>query len=246
MSRSNPQEHQPHPATRWFEWKSSEKQFAYWDKEKEHLVLVPLPFTFIMLDRTNTVRGYSKQVGSGIYSNEVRDLREQPLIVKYFAGGEVASGFWDQIKDRVNARKGKFAINIYIAFREEGALKIGCFQATGCAVGAWIDFEKKAGKDIWNKAIQCYGAKNDKTGEVEFNAPMFALKDTTAETNAQAVALDKELQEYFKGYFKRPSTERAQPAASQNPGDDNPHNEPQPAPEPEPEPQPPVDDDVPF
>lgn len=246
MSRSNPSVNIPNPSTKWFEWNSTAKCFGYWDKEKKELVLVKLPFTFIMLDRTSTVRGYNKQVGSGIYSNEVRDLREQPLIVKYFAGGEVASGFWADIKDRVVARKGKFALNVYLAYREDNKLRIGCFQAVGCAVGAWIDFEKAAGKAILEKAVTCKTFVNDKSGEVEFNAPVFSLGEVTPETNAQALALDKELQEYFKGYFKRPSTDRAQSAAAQ-PTDASPHNEQEPPAEPEPETQPENHDpDIPF
>ena len=43
MSRSNPTDGSPNPATRWFEWKSSEKKFQYYDKQAKEVVQVKLP-----------------------------------------------------------------------------------------------------------------------------------------------------------------------------------------------------------
>jgi hypothetical protein len=224
MSRSNPQNSSPNPSTRWFEWRSTDGKFAYWDKEKEARVLVNLPFTFILLDRTATIRGYSKKQRSGIHSNEVRDTRSEPFVVKFFQGGTIAEGVWNDIKDTVTARSGKFGVNAYIAYKEGNALKIGAIQMTGCAVGSWFEFEKAHRKtvevngqrvqELYAKAIRVARFENDKTGDVEFNKPIFEITELSAETNAQAVALDKELQEYFKSYFSRTKVQQAQAPAN--------------------------------
>ncbi len=209
MSRSAPHQETKNPATRWFEWKSTEKCFSWYDKEEKKNVLIKLPFTFLFLDRMTTIRGFNKKLKSGIYSNEIRDTRDQPLIVKYFAGGVVAEGLWGGIKDTVVARSGKFALNLYIAYREGKELKIGCIQAAGCCCGAWFDFEKEATrKVIEQKAVKVAKTRHDTSGDVEFNAPVFELAEVAAETNAEAVELDKALQEHFEAYFKKPTAAR--------------------------------------
>lgn len=243
MSRSNPQVDNPNPATRWFEWKSTEKKFSFYDKTKEENILVNLPFTFILLDRTATVRGYSKKQQSGIHSNEVKDTRSEPLVVKFFKGPAIAQGLWADIKDTVTARGGKFAVNAYIAYRQDKELKIGAIQMTGCAVGAWFDFEKAHRKDIYEKAIRVASSELDNSGDVAFNRPVFTLADVTAETNAEAVALDKQVQEYFAGYFKRPKVQQTESGERGNAHAQQPNDVPG---EPLEGDGPPEDDSIPF
>jgi hypothetical protein len=248
MSRSNPQNENPNPATRWFEWKSTEKCFSFYDKATEQNILIKLPFTFILLDRTATVRGYSKKQQSGIHSNEVKDTRSENLVVKFFKGPAIAQGLWADIKDTVTARGGKFAVNAYIAYKEgkDAPLKIGAIQMVGCAVGAWFDFEKAHRKDIYEKAIRVASSELDESGDVSFNRPVFTLADVTAETNAEAVALDKAVQEYFAGYFKRPKVQQTESNERGNAHAPQPQGKPEPG-EPLEGDGPPTDDtDVPF
>ena len=44
---------QSNPATKFFDWKSNDKCFSYYDKEKQENVLVPLPFKFLNLPRSH-------------------------------------------------------------------------------------------------------------------------------------------------------------------------------------------------
>ncbi len=251
MSRANPTEVIKNPVTKWFEWKSKDKCFVFYSKAEKELFEIPLPFTFIFIDRTATVRGYNKKQGSGIYSNEVKSTKEEVLHVRYFEGGPIASGLWDDIKDRVNGVKGKFGLNIYLAYRGEGGkLMIGAIQATGCCLSAWIEFEKQVGKKtLEEKAVQVRTYRSDVTGDVEFNAPVFTLKDCDPKTNAEAILLEKQVQEYFKSYFERASS---QPAAkpkssagsepeSQQDGPPDDHGNP-----PDDGGDAPIEDDVPF
>jgi hypothetical protein len=232
MSRSNPTANNPNPATRWFEWAGKDGRLFYYDKAKKEKVNIPLPFTFMALDSTKTVRGYNKKLKTGLYANEVKDVQADRLVVKFFNGGTVAEGVWADIRDAVIARSGKFGVNLYIAYKAADGFKIGCNQLTGCAMSAWFDFEKKSGKSIFEKAITITQGKKDTSGDVEFIPPAFALKDVSEETNAAALALDKELQEYFAGYFKRTvadkakATATADPAVQHSPEDDGRQPEP--------------------
>ena len=272
MSRSNPTSNTPNPATRWFEWKGKEGTLQYYDKTKKETIAVALPFQFILLDRTATVRGYNKKLKSGIYSNEVRDTRAEPFVVKCFAGGVVAEGVWKDIKDRVTSRStgGCFAMNCYIAFKigKEKELTLGAIQVSGCALGPWFEFEKehrrmvdnpsdpkKKVQELYAKAVTMdRGAKND-SGEIEFVPPKFGVKDISADSNAKAIELDKQLQEYLTDYFKRSTVVRAEPSATlgrdlgvkgeadgHGAGDNEPPADHDPSPESVPDPE----DDVPF
>jgi hypothetical protein len=49
------------PATKFFEWKSNEKTFAYYDKETKTNVSVELPFKFLVLDELHTVKGWKNR-----------------------------------------------------------------------------------------------------------------------------------------------------------------------------------------
>lgn len=209
MSRSNPTANTPNPATRWFRWRGGDGVIEYWDKEKKEAVIVKLPFTFILLDRLNTVRGYNEKLETGIYANEVRDVRSDPLTVKLFKGNQViANGLWSDIKDRVVANDGKFGVNLYIGYKDGAKMKLGAIECAGCAVSPWFDFEKQHRKALFEQAVTMARGAQAKTGSVKFYPPVYSLKEISAETNAAALELDKELQAYLADYFKRPTAEK--------------------------------------
>lgn len=229
MSRSNPTEGARNPATRWFTWAGGEDAgYPHWyDKDAKANVPVRLPFTFLFLDELTTIKGYHKRSKSGIYANEIKDTRQDVLVVKSFNGGEIASGLYADIKDKVKVAGGGFCSSVYIAYKDEqGQLAIGNFAMRGAALGAWMDFKKECGtkKDESGKAVPGYcvdavqitGYVDDKSGDNDFRRPVFALKGTSPETNAAAIALDRQLQAFVSDYLKRPKTEAAKPIAPEH------------------------------
>lgn len=244
MSRSNPQANIQNPAACRWEWKGGEGVLQWYDKEKQGNVTEKLPFTCLLLDRTAAVTGYSEPKGSGMYSNEVRDTKTQPLVVRWQKKGMglVAEGLWQDIKEKVKGNSGKFALNLWVAFKDADGFKIGVIKASGCALGPWIEFEQKAGKAIYEKAFTV--SRGEQEGKaIKFYPPIFGLKDVKEETNAAAKVLDAELQEYLTAYFARPTAARAEVSAQQaeeqqaepdgQPGDQEPES-------------PIADEDVPF
>lgn len=241
MSRSNPHENgAPNPAARWFEWNGEQGTVRYYDKDKKENVDVGSDFKFMLLDELGSVRGWHDPSESGIYSNEVRDTRQDVLIVKSFKGGTLAEGLYKDIKDRVNTVGGQFVANCYIAFKDGEALKIGSLRFKGAALGTWMEFRKANRSALYKKAVRIQGFTEGKKGRITFRMPVLMTVDITDDTNAKATALDVELQEFLSGYLRRNTRDKVAhpPAATEET-----HSQ-----EPPEYPEPPAitDDDIPF
>ena len=228
MSRSNPTDASRNPSTRWFEWAAGDASknggvIRYYDKDAKQNVPMPMPFTFLLLDELSTVKGWHDASDSGIYANEVRDTRQETLVVRAFKGGELASGIYTDIRDRVAAKGGYYAASIYIAYRDGAELKIGNLTLDGASAGAWMEFKKaapskksasgKTVKSYFVDAVSIVGYEERKKGATTYRIPKFSLKAVTPETDAQAAALDVELQAFMADYMKRPKIEAASSSA---------------------------------
>lgn len=262
MSRSNPQVLNPNPATKWFEWNGETGAFRYYDKEAKKTVPVPLPFTFLLLDELAVVRGWHEPSESGITSNEVRDTRSEPFVVKSFKGGKIAEGFWSQIRDRVGNEGGRFNANLYIAYKEtmngQSELKIGSLMLHGTALSSYFDWRKEEGNDKENvggklvpvryvHGIAVKKFAEGKQGKVVYRYPVFEITPTHEKTDEAAAELDKDLQKYLDGYFKRTRVEQVESPVTngEEPQDDAPDDAPM-AKEMTRAPAREEDDDVPF
>lgn len=250
MSRSNPTENtNPNPATRWFEWNGETGIVRYYDKETKKNIDVGSDFTFILLDQLGRVGGWHDASDSGIYSNEVKDTRQEALVVKAFKGGTLAEGIYRDIKDRVNAVGGKFVANCYIAFKNGGdGMAIGSLRFSGAALHSWTEFCKANRADIYKKSIRIKGFTEGKKGRITFRVPTLNLKDISPETDALALSLDETLQAFLDVYFKRPKRQQADEHTEERHYDDggDPGQEQETGAE-EPEPTSELtDDDIPF
>lgn len=221
MSRSNPTDAVRNPSTRWFEWAGGDDGgFVKWyDKEAETERKVELPFTFLLLDELSTVKGFHDPSESRIFANEVRDTRQEVLVVRSFKGGEIASGRYADIKDRLAAVGGQYASSLYVGFKDGDQLRLGNLVLKGAAAGAWMDFKRNApskktadGKSVrafYVDAVRIASYEEGKKGKIVFRTPTFSLAPVSDDTNAQAAALDAELQTFLADYLKRPKAEAA-------------------------------------
>lgn len=213
MSRSNPSDHLKNPSTRWFEWNGENGVVRYYDKDAKKNIDVPLPFTFMLLDQLSSVRGWHEASKSGIYSNEVKDTRQETMLVRCKVG-TLAEGVYRDIKDRVNTIGGSFNANCYLAFKNGGSdLSIGCLRFKGSALGAWMDFCKANRSALYTDAIRIVSYTEGKKGRITFRVPVFAVASVAEDTNERARELDAELQDYLETYLARRTNERAQPPA---------------------------------
>lgn len=209
------------PCTKWFKWSGSTGTVSFYDKLLKENVEVKLPFTFLLLDVLATIKGFDKSSKESIWSNEVRNTKETPLLVKK-GSSLFRNGMYSDIKADVVSAGGGYAASCYIAFKDEtGKLVIGNITMSGSSlgggvhkpadkklkdieVGAWIEFAKAFKNDLYKKAIQIVD-KDDRIcteGNVQFYCPKFSLIDTTPETDKAAIELNKELQAYLETYLK--------------------------------------------
>lgn len=221
MSRSNPGDNLPNPSRRWFEWNGEQGGVRYYDKDAKQNVDVA-DFSFLLLDELGTVRGWHEASSSGIYSNEVRDTRQDVLVVKAFKGGTLAEGLYRDIRDRVSTLGGQFNANCYVGFKNgDGDLEIGAIRFKGAALGAWMEFRKANRAKLYEQAVDITGYTEGKKGRVIFRVPVFKLRPLSTESNNIAVALDKELQAFLDAYLKRTKRDQAEAVAAHAPVDDD-------------------------
>lgn len=210
MSRSNPNLNAPNPALRWFEWNGEHGVIRYYDKDAKENVVMPMPFTYMLLDELGSVRGWHDASESGIYSNEVRDTTKDAFIVKSFKGGTLAEGLYRSVKDRINTLGGQFVSNCYIAVRLDGnGLAICSLRLKGAALGAWMEFRKAQRKAVYDQAIRITGFTEGKKGRITYRMPVFELKKVSEASNSEASTLDKQLQVWLESYLQRKTRDQA-------------------------------------
>lgn len=193
MSRSN-QTQTKNPANRFFEWSGSEGKIKCYDKERGVRALLDLPFTFIVLDQLACVVGYSDAEDCGYYSNEVRDTRTNPLVVRYAKNNSEA--FRGLYKD-MNLPGAKFAWSVYIAYKDGDKLDIGNLKIYKSAIHPWKLLRQS--HNIFTGAISFADSMPAKKGSNNYFVPVFTPAPLGADSDKEAQRLDKEiLQPYLQ------------------------------------------------
>lgn len=208
MSRSNKTDI-INPADRFFKWSGSDGKVVFYDKETEQNVDVKMPFKFLVLDRVFQVGGGIDRNGaySGFWSNAVRNLKTQEIVVRSKQGIE-ARGLYEDIKGTPGVQ---FLTGLYIAYYNESKeFSIGYFKLGGAALTAWIDFTKKH-RDIYSGAISITGNNKCKKGTNTYFEPVFDYSATVPDdVDEAAIALDRELQTYLTAYFAQKGIEEVE------------------------------------
>ncbi len=190
---------QSNPATKFFDWKSDDKCFSYYDKEEQKNVLVPLPFKFLVLDELHTIKGWNDATSSGIFSNEVKFISKEVMTVKPFKGNEIAKGLYKDIKEKIVAAGGHYTKSIYIML-EDGTL--ANIQLKGSAVQKWGEFTQKTRNRLPDEWVQVAKAVEGKKGVVKFNTPEFTFFKSLSEDEANlADEAFNTLETYLKAYL---------------------------------------------
>lgn len=189
------------PASKFFEWKSNEKTFAYYDKETKTNVTVPLPFKFLVLDELHTIKGWNDATESGIYANEVKFISRDEMVVKPFKGNEIARGLYKDIKEKAKAAGGHYVKSIYIML-EDGS--IANLQLKGAACQAWGDFTAKSKTRLVDEWVSVVGFDEAKKGSVKYTTPIFGYLASLdgAEADLADEAFNT-LEAYLKTYLAK-------------------------------------------
>lgn len=171
---------------------------SYYDKEEGQDVSVPTPFEFIVLDQLATVKGWSNEHDTGMWSNEVKRIGEQPLNVRT-KNGPVASGVWKDIKDEVKADGGNFHAVIYLAAKGREGLETQALMLKGAALNAWVEFTKKT--NLKTHKVVLADWSDAKKGSVKYKVPVFQAVPMEDGELDQAKERAVELRDYHNEYF---------------------------------------------
>jgi hypothetical protein len=203
MSRSNQNNNNSgnaNPCKYFINWKNG--SFVYYDKEAGKNVDLGDKITFLVLDQLTTIKGWHDVSNSGIWSNEVRDTRTETMNVKAFKGGELVSGLYSDIKDKVDGLGGRYVRSLYVAMKVNGdTLELANLQLMGATYVEWRAFHINNRKEIYDAAVQVTGSDARKKGANKFKVPVFALKKVSEDTNETAKSLDTVLQNFLSGYL---------------------------------------------
>ena len=204
------------PAKKFLSWKSEEKCFAYYDKDKKENVLIDLPFKFVILEHYHTVKGWNDASESGIYSNEVFQIGNEELQVKSFKGGKIAEGLYKYNKPSIVAAGGHYARSIYAVTND---LEIINISLKGSGVSSYSDFIKDIGDGNFDKNwIEVTEAKELKKGKVNYSIPVFK-KSNAIKDRSKLEPFAEELQDYMIDY-KSEGTEVVRAKQKQEEDDD--------------------------
>ena len=196
---------QSNPATKFLSWKSNDKCFSYYDKEKKENVLVKLPFKFLVLDELHTISGWNDATNSGIFSNEVKFISKEVMTVKPFKGNEIAKGLYKDIKEKVNAAGGHYVKSIYVMLED---FTLANIQLKGAAVQGWGEFTQKSRARLTDEWITVSDVIEGKKGAVKFYTPKFMYdKSLTADEGAKADIVFNQLEAYLKTYLTKAEPE---------------------------------------
>lgn len=209
---------QSNPATKFFDWKSNDKCFSYYDKEKSENVLVPLPFKFLVLDELHAIKGWNDATSSGIFSNEVKFISKEVMTVKPFKGNEIAKGFYKDIKEKVVSAGGHYVKSIYVML-EDGSL--ANIQLKGSAVQKWGEFTQKTRNRLPDEWVVVAKSLEGKKGAVKFNTPEFSFERSINDAEAEmADEAFNTLETYLKAYLVK-----AEPVVEETIDNDEPEDD---------------------
>lgn len=193
-----PQAGGQNPAKKFIEWKSEEKCFSFYDKEKKENVLIQLPFKILFLEHYHTVKGWSDKHQSAIYSNEVYGISKEELTVKSFKGGLICKGYYKDNKEVINNAGGRYHRSIY-GMLENG--EIVNISLKGAAVKSYSDFYNDCWGLLDNQFIEINSFKEEKKGRVNYSVPIFEVgKHITDEVDSLANKSASILENYINNY----------------------------------------------
>lgn len=202
MSRSNPTENLSNPCKHWFQW-SGDGFFTEYDKEAKKNIEQKMPFKFVVIDSLVTITGYNEPQATGYWSNEVRNSKD--LMTVRSKHGVEMTGTYEQIKEKMAKDGASYCQSVYIMFYNGKTPTLGNIKMKGASLGAWFEFCKE--NKVMEIGVQVKESKTGKKGKVTYEVPIFEPMAVSEATNAAAIEIDKELQEYLTAYLQKNASE---------------------------------------
>lgn len=198
MSLSN--QRKQSPVEKYIEWSGSEGKFYFYDREEKKKVYYDEPIHIVVLDQLSCITGFSDEKQCGYFSNEVRSVVKEPLIVRYTKNAKIAGeGFYKDIKSQLSGAN--FTKSVYAAKITKENIECVNIKFSGSSIGPFID--AKIGDD---GAIIILSPSTDqlKKGATVYFAPKIKKSQIRQDIIDRCIDMDKDLQEYFSGRQQQP------------------------------------------
>lgn len=202
-------------------WVSKTGQFALYDKNSNVEIPMPLPVKVAYLTSSIKITGYDETEETGINSNEITNLKDETLRV--VANTVIADGYYDQIKDEVKSRGGKYTQIVYAV--DHDTKEIVKLQFSGSSLSAWINATKDLTPvDLAKKSISFTDAKENsftnKNDEViTYFTPIIDFEDA----NENEMQLADDAYESIEHFFNKKAPKKESiPEQADNADDDLP------------------------
>lgn len=155
------------PATLRLTWSSSESGFkAYNTVTKIKSLLTDVQFAII--DETVSICGFHEGQNLGIFSNEIKNIKNEPLSVRT-KNGVLIEGLYADIKPKWGNGP-TFAKNVYVKLKTG---EIGVIQLSGAALKQYFDFAEANKGKMTKNWIRLDSVLPMKKGSVNYNVPVF-------------------------------------------------------------------------
>lgn len=180
-------------------------------------VVVPLPFRFVILENTSKICG-GRDEGSNwlpYRSNWVldKDLKKNAVFTVRSKHGVEITGSYDEVRKLTGT---KFMTSLFIAYMDEGEMKIGSLEIAGSSLSSWIDLCKGV-RNIYEGGFAITGSTKKKKGSNEYLAPIFERASVPVSIDEKACALHANvLMPYITAYLTQSAVDVVQAEAIQH------------------------------
>jgi len=213
-----PNEGLANPAKIFIQWKSKNKCFSYYSKEKEEDIMLPMPLTFIPLRVCHTAKGYNHKKTKTFIANEVDNTADTLTVTSYNNKTKERKvenkGSWAEIKEDVDNNV-KFTESVYAAIKnKKGEMSLVNIQLNGAGLHHWFNFIKK--NNIWKGSISVSKTTDEENGDVTYKAPVYEIDKISEADDVKAGELQEVINTYLTAYFAKNATSNTSQSESKS------------------------------
>jgi len=193
------------PVDKYYEWKSKNKAFIWYDKDTKKDVELKTDAHVIVLYETVSITGYSEKYESGFTSNEMSpyDLKKEKFNLKTFGKNQAGdylysrSEFWGNLKD-ILPNGAKFTKNLYsMLLDKDNGNNCCCLKFPGGSIAPLADIENKGFDNQKHILLIKDDFTAKKRGEVDYTVPVLDYVDINEGYVEDAKAMYQEVNKYF-------------------------------------------------
>lgn len=145
-------------------------KFSYYDKDKKENINVPLyqdPLGFILLSTGYNISWFDKANKCKVYSNEIKYLKDEKLIVRSMKGWIIVEWLYSEIKDTLATKD--YKLHLCITFLDGTEVNRIAFKAA-----AFYKVSEALKKiNIVKNKVMCTWMEEWKQGKITYQMPIF-------------------------------------------------------------------------